>query len=91
MSGPRARFRVRVTPKSRADGVGETLADGTVRVRVRAAAEGGRANDAVLALLREALGLPRGAVRIVGGHTSREKWIEAEGITAEDAARRLKR
>lgn len=91
MSGPRARVRVRVTPKSRADGIGETLADGTVRVRVRAAAQDGKANDAVLALLREALGLPRGAVRIVSGHTSREKWIEAEGITTEDAARRLGR
>jgi uncharacterized protein len=90
VTAPSARIRVRVTPKSRAEGIGETLADGTVRVRVRAAAEGGKANDAVLALLRETLGLPRGAVRIVSGHASREKWIEADGITAEDAARRLR-
>jgi len=86
---PRARFRVRVSPKSRADGIGEPLADGTIRLRVRAAAEDGRANEAVILLLAEALGLPRGAVRIVGGHASREKWIEAEGITSGEAARRL--
>lgn len=91
MTPPRARFRVRVTPRSRADEIGETLADGTPRVRVRAAAEAGRANDAVLALLRGALGLPRDAVRIVAGHASRDKWIEADGITAEEAARRLRR
>ena len=85
----RARFRVRVAPKSRADEIGATLADGALRVRVRAAAEDGRANDALIALLAEALGLPRAAVRIVGGHTGREKWIEAEGITPEALARRL--
>lgn len=89
MSGARARFRVRVTPKSRADQVSEALADGTIRVRVRAAAEGGRANEAVVALLAAALGLPRGAVRIASGHGSREKWIEAEGLTSEEAVRRL--
>ncbi len=91
MRPPQARFRVRVTPKSRADEIGEALADGTLRVRVRAAAEDGRANDAVLTLLGEALGLPRGAVRIVGGQASRQKWIEADGITTEEAARRLAR
>jgi uncharacterized protein YggU (UPF0235/DUF167 family) len=89
MSGTSARFRVRVTPKSRADQVGEALADGRIRVRVRAAAEGGRANEAVVALLAGALGLPRAAVRIAGGHGSRDKWIEAEGLTSEEAVRRL--
>lgn len=89
MSPARARFRVRVTPKSRADEVGRPLADGTVRVRVRAPAEGGRANEAVVALLAGALGLPRAAVRIAGGHGSRDKWIEAEGLSSDEAVRRL--
>jgi len=86
---PRARFRIRVAPKSRADEIGATMADGALRVRVRAAAEDGRANEAVIALLAGWLSLPRAAVRIVGGHAGREKWIEAEGITPEEAARRL--
>lgn len=89
MSPARARFRVRVTPKSRADEVGRPLADGTVRVRVRAPAEGGRANEAVVALLAGALGLPKAAVRIAGGHGSRDKWIEAEGLSSDEAVRRL--
>ncbi|HEY7726969.1 MAG TPA: DUF167 domain-containing protein [Candidatus Eisenbacteria bacterium] len=89
MSAARARFRVRVTPKSRADEVSGPLADGTIRVRVRAPAEGGRANEAVVALLGAVLGLPRGAVRIAGGRGGRAKWIEAEGLTSEEAVRRL--
>jgi uncharacterized protein YggU (UPF0235/DUF167 family) len=89
VSEARARFRIRVTPRSRADEVSGALADGTIRIRVRAAAEGGRANDAVVALLAAALGLPRGAVRIAAGHGSRDKWIEAEGLTSGEAARRL--
>lgn len=89
MNAARARFRVRVTPKSRADEVVGPRADGTIRVRVRAPAEEGRANEAVVALLAAALGLPRGAVRIAAGHSSRDKWIEAEGLTSGEAARRL--
>jgi hypothetical protein len=88
-AAPRARFRVRVAPKSRADEIVGTMADGTLRLRVRAAAEDGRANEAVITLLAGVLALPRTAVRIVGGQTSREKWIEAEGITPEEVARRL--
>jgi len=89
VSGARARFRIRVTPKSRADEVSGRLADGTIRVRVRAPAEEGRANEAVVALLAAALRLPRGAVRIAGGHGSRDKWIEADGLTSVEAVRRL--
>lgn len=89
MSRAGARLRIRVTPKSRADRVDPALADGTIRVRVRAAAEGGRANEAVIALLAGALGVRRGAVRIAAGPASRDKWIEVEGLTTEEAARRL--
>jgi len=90
MSAAAVRVRIRVTPKSRVDAVEGTLADGTIRVRVRAPAEGGRANEAVIALLAEALGLRRAALRIAGGSGSRDKWIEVEGLTAEEAGRRLR-
>lgn len=78
-----------VTPKSRA---GEIRVDATtrsIRVRVTAAAESGKANDAVLALLREKLGLRAGALRIKGGSTSRVKWIEADGLEEKELWRRL--
>ncbi len=63
--------------------------EGLVRVRVTAVPEDGAANDAVLALLRKRLGLRANAVRVVGGASSRWKWIEADGITEEDLWRSL--
>ena len=64
-------------------------AEGLIRVRVTAVPEDGAANEAALALLRTRLGLKAGAVRLVGGASSRWKWIEADGITEEDLWRSL--
>lgn len=83
------RFQVHVTPKSRADSVRVDAATRAIRVRVTVPAESGKANDAVLALLREKLGLRAGALRIKGGATSRVKWIEADGLEEKELWRRL--
>lgn len=83
------RFQVHVTPRSCADEVIAARAEGVVRVRVSAVPEDGKANEAVLALLRERLGLKAAALRLVGGASSRRKWIEADGISEEDLWRRL--
>ena len=58
-------------------------------MRVTAAPERGRANDAVVALLAEALSLPRGDIAVVAGATARDKVVELVGISAEEADRRL--
>jgi len=78
-----------VQPKSRANEIVASRAAGTVRIRVTAAPEDGRANRAVLDLLRERLGLPRAALRIAGGPASRTKWIEIEGMEEDEVWRRL--
>ena len=78
-----------VTPKSRADEIRVDPSSRTIRVRVTAAAESGKANDAVLAVLREKLGLGSGSLRIKGGATSRTKWIEADGLEEKELWRRL--
>lgn len=83
------RFQVRVTPKSRADEVRASRADGSIRIRVTAAPADGEANEAVLALLGKRLGLPRRAIRLVGGAASRVKWIEADGLEEAELWRRL--
>jgi hypothetical protein len=83
------RIKIRVTPKSRADAIVGLREDGVLHIRVSAAPEGGKANDAVLRLLCSALGLPKRAVRIAGGVSSRDKWIELDGIDAEGLSRRL--
>jgi hypothetical protein len=74
---------LRVTPRGGRDEVDgiETLADGrpVVKIRVRAIAEGGEANRAVMELLAKALGVPKGKVRILSGVTSRHKQIAVDG------------
>lgn len=83
------RFAIHVTPRSRVEAIEADRKAGVVRVRVAAAPESGRANDAVVALLRRKLGLPAGALKIVGGGAQRRKWIEADGIEETELWRRL--
>jgi uncharacterized protein (TIGR00251 family) len=86
--GHAIRIRLRVSPGSRKTELAGRYGDGW-KVRVTAAPEGGRANDAVLELLSERVGLPRRALSIVSGQTSRDKVVEMTGIDRHEAERRL--
>jgi len=59
------------------------------KIRVTAAPEGGKANDAVTRMLADALGLARGDVEIVSGHSARDKVVAVAGIDADETERRL--
>ena len=59
------------------------------KVRVAAAPERGRANEAVCGLLAEALGVPRGDVAVVAGASSRRKIVEVAGLETAEVERRL--
>jgi uncharacterized protein (TIGR00251 family) len=82
-SGQGISIALRVTPRGGRDDIDgvETLADGrsVVKVRVRAVAEGGEANRAVMELLAKALGVSKGSVRLLSGATSRLKQIAVDG------------
>jgi uncharacterized protein (TIGR00251 family) len=86
---------VRVTPRGGRDDIDglETLANdrSVVKVRVRAIAEGGQANRAVVELLAKALGVRRSQIRVLSGATSRLKQIAVDGDPAKlgDALRKL--
>lgn len=59
------------------------------KVRVTAAPEGGKANDAVVRLLADALRMPSRDVAIVSGHGSRDKIVALEGMDTDEIERRL--
>jgi uncharacterized protein (TIGR00251 family) len=88
MSKPTARVRLRVSPGAKRSEVVGRYGEGW-KVRVAAPAEHGRANDAVLALLASTLGLPRGRLTIVAGASSRDKVVGLDGLTPDEAERRL--
>ena len=75
MTGAPRLVRVKAFPGARRD---ELTAAGPDRfeIRVRAPAEGGRANAAVLAMLARHLGLPQARLRIVKGARERGKIVE---------------
>ena len=79
---------MRVSPGARRSEVVGRLGD-SWKLGVRSAPDRGRANDEVIALLARTLGLSARDVRIVSGHTSRDKLVELDRLTIEDVERRL--
>jgi hypothetical protein len=84
-----ARLAVRVHPGARRAGLLGRMADGALKVAVTAAPEGGRANEAVVALLADALGVPRRAVAVARGQASRTKTVTVDGLDEAEARRRV--
>jgi uncharacterized protein (TIGR00251 family) len=83
-----ARLTLRVSPgASRSVVVGRHGAGW--KVRVTAAPEDGKANDAVVRLLADTLALSAKDVQIVSGRSSRDKIVALEGMRPEEIARRL--
>ena len=78
---------VRVTPKSRSADI--RITGGVVRVRVTAAPKDGRATEAARRALASALGLPRTAVELEAGTTSRTKRFRVDGLNEATARQRL--
>ena len=90
MAEPSTRLRLRVSPGATRTELAGRHGDAW-RVRVSAAPERGRANQAVVELLAERLGVPRGALAVVSGRASRDKVVELRGIAPDEAERRLER
>ena len=62
---------------------------GTLKVRVTAPAERGKANEAIELVLAEALGISSACVHVVAGKTSSRKLVEIAGLSDEEIYRRL--
>lgn len=82
------RLRLRVSPGAEKAAVVGKHGDAW-KVRVAAAPERGKANDAVLVLIAETLAVPRSSVSLVSGGASRDKIVELAGIEPDEIERRL--
>lgn len=83
-----AYLRVRVTPSAGRDALDGWQGD-VLRIKVRAAPERGRANQAALRLLARALGLPAGHLAVVRGAASRDKLVFIDRLSDEEVRRLL--
>lgn len=91
LTGTGLLLHLRVTPNAGRDAIDgiETRDDGSavLRVRVSAVPDKGKANAAVIMLLAKVLGVPKSAISLVSGETSRLKTLSVEGDPTELAGR----
>jgi uncharacterized protein YggU (UPF0235/DUF167 family) len=71
------RLAVRVTPGARSEGL--DIDEGRVLVKVRAKPEDGKATQAVIDLVAQALGIAASRITLLRGATSREKLLSIGG------------
>lgn len=82
------RIRLHVQPRaSRTEATG--LHGGALKVRLAAPPVDGAANEALVRWIADRLDVPRSAVSITGGGSSRTKTVEVAGIDEAEARRRL--
>ena len=84
-------LNIRVQPRASHDAIEVDSERPNVRitVRVTAAPENGKANDAVVALLAKSLRVPKRGIRIVRGHKSRHKRIRIEVVSIDELIKRI--
>jgi uncharacterized protein (TIGR00251 family) len=73
---------VRIQQRASKDEIAGEMA-GALKIRLRAPAMEGRANEALAEFLAELLKTPKSAVRILSGDRSRTKRIEIRGVTRQ--------
>jgi uncharacterized protein (TIGR00251 family) len=66
------------------------FSEGVLRVKVAAPPVKGQANKELIAFLARKLGLSKGDLTILKGHTSRNKLISVAGLTRGELNQRLK-
>lgn len=81
-------FSVKVTPKARSNQI-VGWKESILAVRVAAVPEKGEANEELERYLSSLIGIGRSHVRVIQGHSSRNKRLCVTGITLENLKQRL--
>jgi uncharacterized protein len=85
---------LRLQPGARRAGIGGIYGEGAtaqLRIALRAPANEGRANAALTEFLAETFSVPKSAVQIVSGETSRSKLVLLRSVTMAQASALLAR
>lgn len=84
-----AALAIRVTPRARRNEIVEILPDQTIKVRLTAPPNEGKANEALVEFLAEVLGVARSRIEIIAGDTGRDKLISILDMDSTDAQERI--
>jgi hypothetical protein len=84
----RAELALKVVPGAKRDGIAGWLGE-ALKIRVSAPPEKGRANEAVVRVLAEALALDARAIRVVSGASSPRKRVAFEGLGEDELRERI--
>ncbi|MBA7715324.1 hypothetical protein ES703_124365 [subsurface metagenome] len=88
ISGNEVKISLRVYPNaSRNEVVG--FANGILRVKVSAPPSKGKANRELITFLSRLLGVGKGSVNIIKGHTTRNKVVAVDGLSQEEVMKQL--
>jgi uncharacterized protein (TIGR00251 family) len=82
------RLRVYVTPRSSSNAI-VGAHNGELKIALAAPPVEGAANRALVEYLAKRLAVPRSAVRLLSGDTSRHKVLGVDGVSAETAMLKL--
>ena len=88
MARPGSGIRVKVQPRASRNQILGFRGD-VLQVRVTAPPERGKANEALVELLAEAIGISKSKVRVLKGHTARDKWVAIDDLSQDDLHLRL--
>ncbi len=81
-------FGAKIVPGSSRTGVCGLL-DGMVKIKVLAAPERGKANEALAGFLAKKLGVKKKCISIISGQTGTVKRVQVSGVSAETLLKRL--
>ena len=82
------KIKVKIVPGASNSGIVGWLGD-TLKVRVSAPPEKGKANAAIVALISNVLHIPEGNIHIVSGRNSQRKMLEIHDLSHDEILQRL--
>lgn len=82
------RIKVRVYPNAAKNEIAG-YSEGVLRIRVAAPPVKGKANQELVSFLSRLLDISKGSVRILKGHTARNKLIAVEGLDSDSIIKLL--